>query len=249
LTAARRPEDDLSSLDLVVFAGAIAPDGVLSRFSRALPGRKVNIYGTTEAMNSLFMREPTSGTRLRPGFYSEVRVVRIGGSVHDKLPPDVDGELIVSVTGNDAAFTEYLNRPDATREKLQDGWYRTSDVATRHPDGDFEIKGRIDDMIISGGENIHPQQIEDFLLTHGGIRDAAVVGVPDERWGSKVVAFVVSTDAGLCAADLDRFCKDGSLADFKRPRTYHFLAELPRNATGKVMRKALVEQCTCFISN
>jgi 2-furoate---CoA ligase len=249
LTAALRPEDNLSSLDLVVFAGAIVPSSVLTRFSQRLPGRKVNIYGTTEAMNSLFMREPISGTRLRPGFYSEVRVVPVGGSVHDILPPSVDGELIVSIAGNDAAFTEYLGRPDATQEKLQDGWYRTSDAAVQLPNGDIEIKGRIDDMIISGGENIHPQEVEEFLLTHGGIRDVAVVGIPDERWGSKVVAFVVSTDGGLCAADLDRFCREGSLADFKRPRTYRFLAELPRNATGKLMRRALAERRGSFMSN
>jgi 2-furoate---CoA ligase len=241
LTAALEPQDDLSSLDVVIFAGAITPQGVLNRLA-ALPGRKVNIYGTTEVMNSLFMREPTSGTRFRPGFYSEVRVVRVGGSVHDVLPPGVDGELIVSVDGNDAAFIEYLGRPDATRERLHDGWYRTSDAAALLHDGGIEIKGRIDDMIISGGENIHPQEVEGCLLTHGNVRDVAVVGVPDERWGSKIVAFVVSTEPGLSAADLDHFCKKGALADFKRPRTYHFLKELPRNATGKVIRKALVEQ-------
>jgi 2-furoate---CoA ligase len=249
LTAAIGPHDDLSSLDLVVFAGAIMPETVLSRISRALPGRKVNIYGTTEAMNSLFMREPISGTRLRPGFYSEVRVVRTGGTVHDILPPGVDGELIISVVGNDAAFIEYLGRPDATREKLQDGWYRTSDLAVQLPDGDVEIRGRIDDMIISGGENIHPEEIEEFLLMHRGIHDVAVVGIPDERWGSRVIAFVVPADVGLSATDLDRFCREGSLADFKRPRTYHFLTGLPRNETGKVMRKALVERGRASVAN
>jgi 2-furoate---CoA ligase len=241
LIAALEPRDDLSSLEVVIFAGAIAPQGVLNRLA-ALPGRKVNIYGTTEVMNSLFMREPTDGSRFRPGFYSDVRVVRLGGAVHDILPPGVDGELIVSADGNDAAFIEYLGRPDATQEKLQDGWYRTSDAAAALPDGAIEIKGRIDDMIISGGENVHPQEIEGFLLTHAEVRDVAVVGVPDERWGSKVVAFVVSTKPGPSAADLDHFCKKGSLADFKRPRTYYFLKELPRNALGKVIRKALVEQ-------
>jgi 2-furoate---CoA ligase len=148
--------------------------------------------------------------------------------------------LIVSIEGNDAAFIEYLGRPDATQEKFHDGWYRTSDAAA-FPDGTIELKGRIDDVIISGGENIHPQEIEGFLLTHGKVRDVAVVGVPDERWGSKVVAFVVSTEPGPSADDLDHFCRKGALADFKRPRTYHFLKELPRNAIGKVIRQALVE--------
>jgi 2-furoate---CoA ligase len=249
LTAALLAEDDLSSLDRVVFAGAVIPDAVLDRIRRMLPGRKVNIYGTTEAMNSLFMREPTSGTRLCPGFYSEVRVVRIGGSIDDVLPPGVDGELVVSVAGNDAAFTEYLGRPHSTREKLEAGWYRTSDAAVLDPDGDIEIKGRIDDMIISGGENIHPQQIEEFLLTHGGIRDVAVVGIPDQHWGQTIAAFIVPSHIGLSAADLDHFCRGGGLADFKRPRTYHFLADLPRNATGKVMRKVLVERVAVLAAN
>jgi 2-furoate---CoA ligase len=242
LTADLRRDDDLSSLDLVVFAGATVPDRVLNRFSRALPGRKVNIYGTTEVMNSLFMREPTAGTHLRPGFYSEVRVVRIGGSIDDVLPPGVDGELIVSVAENDAAFIEYLGRPDAMREKLENGWYRTSDAAVLLPNGEIEVRGRLDEMIISGGENIHPHDIEEFLLTHGKIREVAVVGIAEERWGQIVVAFVVPADPGLSATDLDCFCRGGALADFKRPRAYHFVTALPRNATGKVLRKSLAER-------
>jgi 2-furoate---CoA ligase len=244
LTAAMRAPDDLSSLDLVVFAGATVPDRVLHRLSHALPGQKVNIYGTTEAMNSLFMREPTIGTRLQPGFYSEVRVVRIDGSVDDVLPPGVDGELIVSVDENDAAFLDYLGRPDATRKKLENGWYRTSDAAVLLPDGDIEIKGRVDDMIISGGENIHPQQIEEFLLTHAKVRDVAVVGMSSERWGQVVVAFVVPSEPGLSASELDHFWKEGALADFKRPRAYHFLSALPRNAMGKLIRQSLAKRLT-----
>jgi acyl-CoA synthetase (AMP-forming)/AMP-acid ligase II len=97
-------------------------------------------------------------------------------------------------------------------------------------------------MIISGGENIHPQQIEEFLLRHAKVRDVGVVGMADERGGQIVVAFVVPSEPGLSAGELDSFWKEGALADFKRPRTYHFVTALQRNAIGKVIRQSLAER-------
>ncbi len=98
------------------------------------------------------------------------------------------------------------------------------------------IVGRKDDMIISGGENVHPVQVEEALADHDGVTDSIVVGLPDERWGEVVVAYVVRTDAGVTAADLDRhLLAHPMLADFKRPRRYRFVGELPRTATGKKM--------------
>nr|ABI15621.1 4-chlorobenzoyl-CoA ligase [consortium cosmid clone pGZ1] len=231
---------DLSSLETVTFAGATMPDPVLDRVNAHLPGRKTNIYGTTEAMNSLFAEDPREGARLRPGFYSEVRVVPIGGSPQHALPPGEEGELVVAADA-DATFTEYLNQPDATRKKLHDGWYRTSDVAVMHANGDVEIRGRLDDMIISGGENIHPSEVERVLRRHPSVREAVVLGVPDERWGQRVLACIVAHEARPTANELDEFCIASELASFKRPRAYAFLDEIPRNAMNKVLVKALAQ--------
>jgi acyl-CoA synthetase (AMP-forming)/AMP-acid ligase II len=203
------------------------------------PGRLVNIYGTTEAMNSLFMVAPENGTTFAPGFYSEVRVTRIGGSVEDLVAPGEEGELIVSAR-NDAVFLEYLARPDVTKEKLDGGWYRTSDAAVVNNAGQIEIRGRVDETIISGGENIHPNEVEEVLMAHPAIADCAVIGVPNDRWGQTVTACVV-VKGELESGDLEKHLRGSHLADFKRPRQYHFLPSIPRNATNKVMRKALLE--------
>jgi acyl-CoA synthetase (AMP-forming)/AMP-acid ligase II len=239
LIGAGASKSDLSSLQIVVFAGALMPDRVLAKVRDLVSGRLVNIYGTTEAMNSLFMVAPTTGAVFVPGFYSEVRVTKIGGSVDDLVAPGEEGELLVSAR-NDAIFLEYLARPEVTREKLHDGWYRTSDAAIVNGDGQIEIRGRVDETIISGGENIHPNEVEEVLLACPGVADCAVIGVPNDRWGQMVTACIVARGE-LQSADLESYLRASHLADFKRPRRYHFLQAIPRNATNKVMRKTLLE--------
>ncbi len=108
--------------------------------------------------------------------------------------------------------------------------------------GDLFVSGRVDDMIISGGENIHPVEVEEALARHPQVRDVAVVGLPDEKWGERVVAFVVRRDAGLDAAALDRHCLESpDLANFKRPRRVVFVEEIPKTASGKILRRLLRE--------
>src|SRR5262245_31829276 len=100
--------------------------------------------------------------------------------------------------------------------------------------GDLYVSGRVDDMIISGGENIHPVEVEDVLARHPGVRDVAVVGAPDEKWGERVVAYVVAREAGLTAEALDRHClASPDLANFKRPRQVVFVEDIPKTASGK----------------
>lgn len=240
LASAGATRDDLASLQIVTFAGAPMPNRVLARVRELIAGRLINIYGTTEAMNSLHMVSPASGATFVPGFYSDVRIVRAGGSVDEIATAGDEGELIVSAQ-NDAVFLEYLGRPDVTRDKLDGGWYRTSDAAVLREDGLIEIRGRVDEMIISGGENIHPHEVEEVLLAHPAIADCAVVGVPNDRWGQMVAACVVAK-ADIGAEDLEQHVRGSPLADFKRPRQFHFLEAIPRNATNKIMRKALLEK-------
>jgi acyl-CoA synthetase (AMP-forming)/AMP-acid ligase II len=223
------------------------PDSVLRRVNEHLPGRKVNIYGTTEAMNSLYAADPKTGG-LRPGFYSEIRLARIGGSIEDAVSPGEEGELIVA-TNADATFCGYLNQPEVTATKLQHGWYRTSDVAVIHEDGEVEIRGRVDDMIISGGENIHPAEVERVLKRHPKVSEVVVLGLPDERWGQRVVACVVANDPTLSMHELDELCRESELADFKRPRSYAFLEEIPKNAMNKVLRKPLAKRAQSIMTS
>lgn len=241
VAAMGRTQASLASLQHVTFAGATMPDAVLAAVNAKLPGEKVNIYGTTEMMNSLYLRSPSSGTLLQPAFFSEVRLVRPDGGVHDLVDPGQEGELLVSMR-SDAAFTGYLNRADANAQKVDDGWYRTSDMAVQRGDGLLEILGRVDDMIISGGENVHPSEVEKILGSHPGVAEVAVVGVADQRWGQKIVACVVARSGpSPDPTELDRHCRDSSLADFKRPRQYVFLPGLPKSALAKVLRRELVK--------
>jgi 2-furoate---CoA ligase len=122
---------------------------------------------------------------------------------------------------------------------LREGWYFTGDMGWTDADGDLWVAGRVDDMIISGGENIHPVEIEDVLARHARVKDVAVIGEPDEKWGERVVAFVVSAGA-VTAEELDRHCREsGALANFKRPRRFVFVAEIPKTASGKTLRTFL----------
>jgi acyl-CoA synthetase (AMP-forming)/AMP-acid ligase II len=247
VAASKSQPYDLSSLENLAFAGATMPDSVLRRVNEHLPGRKVNIYGTTEAMNSLYAADPKTGG-LRPGFYSEIRLARIGGSIEDAVSPGEEGELIVA-TNADATFCGYLNQPEVTATKLQHGWYRTSDVAVIHEDGEVEIRGRVDDMIISGGENIHPAEVERVLKRHPKVSEVVVLGLPDERWGQRVVACVVANDPTLSMHELDELCRESELADFKRPRSYAFLEEIPKNAMNKVLRKPLAKRAQSIMTS
>lgn len=140
----------------------------------------------------------------------------------------------------------YFNRPDATEKALYKGWYHSGDIGYMDDEGYLWVKDRVDDMIISGGENIYPREVEDVLYAHKGVLDVAVLGQPDEHWGQIVTAFVVKKDPNLTEEELDEFCKNShELANYKRPRKYIFVDALPRNASGKiqkfVLRKKLSE--------
>jgi 2-furoate---CoA ligase len=155
------------------------------------------------------------------------------------VEPGVPGEVIVSLTSPEA-FHGYWQRPDATETAIREGWYFTGDVGIWDEEGDLWVQGRVDDMLISGGENIHPLEVEDVLAKHPKVQDVAVCGLPDERWGQAVSAFVVPGDATLTAEELDQFCLASSeLANFKRPRRYIFVKAVPKSAVGKILRRKL----------
>ena len=136
----------------------------------------------------------------------------------------------------------YWNLPDATAETItQDGWLRTGDVAVMDEEGFVYIQDRIKDMIISGGENVYPAEIENVILGHPDVAEVAVIGQPSERWGESPFAIVVRKSDALLETDILQHC-DGKLARFKLPKGAAFIDVIPRNANGKVLKRVLREQ-------
>jgi acyl-CoA synthetase (AMP-forming)/AMP-acid ligase II len=131
--------------------------------------------------------------------------------------------------------------PDASREALAGGWMHTGDAGTLDAEGYVYIQDRVKDMIVSGGENVYPREVENALFEHPAVGDVAVLGVPDERWGEAVKAIVVLREGRSASArDLVDFCR-GKLAGYKLPRSIDFVAALPRNPSGKVLKTQLRE--------
>ena len=233
----------MKSLELVLFGGGTMPPELFDHMTEKWPATLRHIYGTTETMCSGYNPEPTRDTLalLGPGYYTVTRVVTLGGGPGDIVAEGEEGELIADALV-DTIFTGYLNRPDATAEKIRGGWYYTGDVVRSEKGGAWTLMGRVDDMIRSGGENIHPEEIEDALNTHPGIAECSAIGLPDPRWGQIAVACVVKKDTALDCASLDAHCRASTLAAFKRPRAYCFVESLPRNAAAKVLRRLLRDQ-------
>jgi long-chain acyl-CoA synthetase len=159
--------------------------------------------------------------------------VRVAGADGQTLPAGVTGEVVVR---GEAVMAGYWRNPEATASTLRDGWLWTGDLGTMDDDGFLTLKDRSKDVIISGGSNIYPREVEEVLLHHPGVREVSVIGQPDPEWGEVVVAFVAGT--AVTAEALDALCLE-HIARFKRPKRYHFVAELPKNNYGKVLKTAL----------
>lgn len=160
--------------------------------------------------------------------------VRIAGPDGTTLGPGEDGEILVRGT---PVMAGYWNNPEATAKTLAGGWLHTGDVGRLSPDGFLTLTDRSKDVIISGGSNIYPREVEEVLLTHPAVREVSVIGAPDPDWGEVVVAYVVA-DPDVSISDLDAHCL-AALARFKRPKAWHFVTELPKNAYGKVLKTDL----------
>jgi malonyl-CoA/methylmalonyl-CoA synthetase len=214
----------MSNLRLCVSGSAPLPAELHERF-KALTGQRVlERYGMTETV--MLVSNPYDGAR---------RAGTVG------LPlPGVELKLgdqdEIWVRGPNV-FTQYWNKPEASAAAFTDGWFRTGDVGSLDEAGYLRIVGRTKELIISGGFNVYPREIEDVLRSHPGVRDAAVVGTPDPEWGEIVTAYIESDD-DLDLDGLDALAKR-ELAAFKRPRRWHRVDALPRNALGKVMRHHL----------
>ncbi|WP_448624373.1 AMP-binding protein [Geodermatophilus sp. URMC 64] len=238
---------DLSHLKTIIYGGAPMYLADLEDALGVFGPRLAQIYGQGESpMTITGLSKADHAERDHPrwrerlqsvGFPRTDVEVRVVDGADRELPAGELGEVVVR---GDVVMAGYWNQPDATAETLRGGWLHTGDVGSFDADGYLTLRDRSKDLIISGGMNIYPREVEEALLRHPGVRAAAVVGRPDPDWGEAVVAFLVATDgtAPPPVEDLDRTCLQ-HIARYKRPKDYRFVDALPMNNYGKVLKREL----------
>jgi acyl-CoA synthetase (AMP-forming)/AMP-acid ligase II len=251
-----RPDFDatrVQGLTRIAFGAAPMPPDLLDRALQAWPHAEFfQAYGMTETAGAVCINLPENHRGAarqgdlwrsvgRAGLGAEIRIVDVQG---DEVPRGTVGEIVVR---GPMVTQGYWNLPEVTRDALRDGWLHTGDGARMDEQGYIFMADRLKDMVITGGENVYPAEVETVLRSHPAVADAAVIGVPDARWGEAVHAVVVTRDAGLlkapdlCAqleAELGLWCRK-VLAGYKCPRSMRFVAALPLSAAGKVLKTVL----------
>ncbi len=237
---------DLSSLRTVVYAGAPMPAERLKEALKTFGRIFVQVYGLSEApqpalvlskTDHILEGTPEQMSRLasagRPAIGVDVKVVNEVGE------PVGNGEIGEICLRGEHIFTDYFGQPEATADVLQDGWFYTGDLATVDEEGYVFIVDRKKDMIISGGYNVYPREVEEVLYRHPAVRECAVIGVPDEKWGEAVKA-IVSVRPGLAitAGEIIEYCRE-NLAGYKKPQSVDFMDDLPKSPNGKILKKEL----------
>jgi 2-furoate---CoA ligase len=234
---------EVSSVRKLGFAGAPMTDGLLKRLEAAFrPELFVNHYGSSEVYTCTVDQSAVvkPGSAGRAGLNQMIRVVKLDARTAKEIAAVGEEGQIIALLAGDESFEGYWRRPDADAKALRDGWYFTGDTGYFDADGDLFVTGRVDDMIITGGENVSPVEIESCLSLHPAVSEVAVVGLPDERLG-KIVAAFVKCAKPIAPAELDAHCRSSGLANFKRPRRFVFVDAIPKSPVGKLLRRKLVE--------
>jgi O-succinylbenzoate-CoA ligase len=230
---------DCSRLRWIMSGAAPVPVTLIEAYAKR--GIEVHqVYGLTESCGPACLVSPEdaivkAGSTGKAFFHTDVRVVDERGA---DVPPGGTGEVIIRGRHN---MKGYWNRPEATAETIRDGWLYTGDLATIDTEGFIYIADRKKDMIISGGENIYPAELENVILSHPQVREVAVIGQASAKWGESPLAIVVKKDASLTAEDVLTHCQ-GKLARYKQPRAVRFIEEIPRNPAGKILKRLLRER-------
>ncbi len=238
---------DLSGLKTIVYGGAPMYLADLERALDVFGPRLAQIYGQGETpMTITALPAADHGDRGHPRWRERLQsvgvartdvAVRVVDDDDRPLPADEVGEVVVR---GDVVMAGYWNQPETTAEALRGGWLHTGDVGSFDGDGYLTLRDRSKDLIISGGMNIYPREVEEVLLRHPDVEAVSIVGRPDPEWGESVVAFVVAGPGAEppSPADLERLCLD-TIARYKRPKDYRFVEELPVNNYGKVLKREL----------
>ncbi len=234
-----RARYDCSSLRWVMSGAAPVPVTLIESYAKL--GIEVHqIYGLTESCGPACVVSPDdaitrAGSTGKAFFHTDVRVIDQQGA---DVAPGALGEVIVRGAH---IMKGYWNRPEATAEAIRDGWLYTGDLAMVDEDGFVYIADRKKDMIISGGENVYPAEIENVILSHPQVREVAVIGQASAKWGESPLAIVVKKDASLSERDVLDHC-NGKLARYKLPKSIRFVEEIPRNPAGKILKRVLRER-------
>ncbi len=237
---------DTANLDLIIYGGGPMYVADVERALAAFGAKLVQIYGQGESpMTITFLSRAVHAQTDHPRFRERLGSAGVARTdvevrvVDEDDRPLAAGELGEIAVRGDVVMPGYWEDPDASASALRGGWLHTGDVGRFDEDGFLTLLDRAKDMIISGGSNIYPREIEEVLLRHEAVREAAVVGRPHAEWGEEVVAFIVPHDDGIVTREaLDRLCLD-TIARFKRPRDYRIVDGLPKNNYGKVLKRAL----------
>ncbi|MDX9787796.1 MAG: long-chain-fatty-acid--CoA ligase [Desulfobacterales bacterium] len=242
LNAAESSPADFSSLKLVVYAGSAIGLNLLKRALKEMKCDFMQFYGVTEVGGGVTLLRPEehdleNEEKLkscgRPLPYVEVKLMAFNGR---EAGVGQAGEFWVRVP---SVFKQYYNKPALTEEVLKKGWYKTGDVGVCDQEGFYYIIDRTKDMIISGGENVYSIEVEQALMKHPSVQQAAVIGVPDEKWGEAVKALIVLNEGAVVTAnELITHCR-GLIGGYKIPKYYDFVEKLPTSPTGKVLKKML----------
>lgn len=265
LQAVSSAPSDISSLRLTITSGAQMREDTMNWLDTNLPGETINLYGLTEStgivtLNRHFARASDSNCIGTPAIHVDAKLTPLddtsrsshstesaesneqdaAGEVNDSSNDEAEitrGQLAVRST---KIFDGYYGQSQETKKVIRDGWLYTGDIVELK-DGKYYLSGRIDNVIISGGENIVPEEIENVLNKHPDIIESVVVGEPDSDLGEKVVAYVVTDDLSLSLSDIDSYWVEDQdlVADFKRPRELHHIDTIPKNSSGEIRRKEL----------
>jgi len=235
---------DLSSLERVGFAGEPMDTATMAQLRERICANVVNTYGTTETgswggctvmMPEDYVNNGRTESVGRAGMEVEIRVVRPGAGPEECLPAGEVGEVLVS---GPSVANQLWEQPGLARKIFAGRWWRSGDLGMLDHEGYLYLQGRIDDMIITGGINVMPNEIEEAVLSHPGVSECVVIGLPSEQWGQQVTAFVICS-SDLSETELKNHVENLGLSHYKCPREYQFVRELPRGNTGKVNRKLL----------
>ncbi|MDP6549612.1 MAG: AMP-binding protein, partial [Dehalococcoidia bacterium] len=246
-------EFDLSSLDVITYGAASMPLAVIKRAIQEFPGaRFINAFGQTETASTITMLPPED--HILEGTPEEIekklrRLTSIGKPLDDVEVQIVDedgntmpaGDVGEIVARGSRMMAGYWHEEAATREAIRSGWIYTGDLGYQDEDSYIFLSGRAKDFIKRGGEMVSPEEVEQVLMAHPQVADAAIIGVPDEEWGEEIRAVIVVRAGGVTEEELERHCQQ-RLASFKRPRSVVFVDELPRNVMGKVLKRDLRAQ-------